>query len=201
MRVQPKKNRTLTPQAFHRLLRWLDQGKNSEGRSYIEMRRRLVNYFDRKNVPNPDDLAEETLNRVALRLEEEGITESEIPARYCYIVARFVLMEHLRLDKRSEALLTEMESTADAAMYGASEQADADEKERMLNCLEKCMDTLESKSRETITLYYAGKERTKIENRRTLAHDLGITQNALTIRACRIREKLESCVKHCMAKN
>ena len=113
MRVQPKKNRTLTPQAFHRLLTWLDQGKNSEGRSYLEMRRRLVNYFDRKNVPNPDDLAEETLNRVALRLEEEGITESEIPARYCYIVARFVLMEHLRSDKRSEALLTEMKSTAD----------------------------------------------------------------------------------------
>jgi hypothetical protein len=37
----------------------------------------------------------------------------------------------------------------------------------------------------------------KIENRRSLAQTLGITVNALSIRACRIRDKLESCVKKC----
>ena len=37
----------------------------------------------------------------------------------------------------------------------------------------------------------------KIGNRRALADSLGITINALSIRACRIRDKLEACVKEC----
>jgi hypothetical protein len=60
------------------------------------MRRRLVLYFQRKRCVTPDDLADETLNRVTRRLEEEGRITDAPPARYCYIVARFVLLEHLR---------------------------------------------------------------------------------------------------------
>ncbi len=45
----PKKDWTLNPSAFARLLTWLDEGVNSEGLRYLEMRRRLVAYFDRKN--------------------------------------------------------------------------------------------------------------------------------------------------------
>ncbi|MCA1849645.1 MAG: hypothetical protein LC672_00990, partial [Acidobacteria bacterium] len=60
-----KRDWTLTPRAFHQLLNWLDEGAGSEGRKYLEMRRRLVAYFDRKNCPAPDELADETLNRVA----------------------------------------------------------------------------------------------------------------------------------------
>ena len=64
------------------------------------MRGRLVAYFDRKNCPVPDELADETLNRVARRIEEKGVTEADAPARYCYIVARFVFMEQLRGRKK-----------------------------------------------------------------------------------------------------
>ena len=68
----------------------------------------------------------------------------------------------------------------------------------MLSCLEQCIGKLASAQRETILQYYSGKERLKIERRRTLAERFGITMNALSIRACRIRDKLEACVKHCM---
>src|SRR5947207_2231102 len=95
-----RKEWQLTQPVFRRLLRWLDQGPGSEGQQYLEMRRRLVAYFDRKNCSAPDDLADETLNRVARRLEEEGHLEAETPARYCYIVARFVFMEYLRDKQR-----------------------------------------------------------------------------------------------------
>lgn len=89
-KVDQKKDRSLTAHAFHRLLKWLDEGTNSDGQKYLEMRRRLVAYFDRKNCSAPDELADETLNRVARRLEEENVTDSETPAaKYCYIVARF----------------------------------------------------------------------------------------------------------------
>ncbi|MGH9883815.1 MAG: RNA polymerase sigma factor [Pyrinomonadaceae bacterium] len=197
-RIKQKKNPTLTPQAFHRLLNWLDEGRDSDGQKYVEMRRRLVAYFDRKNVSTPDELAEETLNRVAVRLEEEGITEGDSPAKYCYIVARFVFMEHLRARQRSEALLDGLRREAEGHRSDSSETAEKNElKELMLNCLEQCTDKLEPLHREIITRYYVGKERVKIENRRALAESLGITQNALSIRACRIRDKLEACVRQC----
>ena len=67
----------------------------------------------------------------------------------------------------------------------------------MLDCLERCADKLEPPNREIIFRYYTGKERAKIESRRALAEELGITVNALAIRACRIRDKLEACVKEC----
>lgn len=93
---EPKKRWELTPDAFHQLLRWLDEGQDSGGQRYLEIRRRLVSFFDRKNCLSPDDLVDETLNRVARRLKEEGAITSATPAQYFYIVARFVFLEYLR---------------------------------------------------------------------------------------------------------
>ena len=63
--------RQLDETAFHRLLQWLDQGSDSQGERYVEIRDRLMIYFGRRNCPAPEDLADETLNRVARRLEEQ----------------------------------------------------------------------------------------------------------------------------------
>ena len=191
----------LTPEVFHRLLNWLDEGASSDGQKYLEMRRRLVAYFDRKNCVRPDELADETLNRVARRLEEEaGAIEGDAPARYCYIVARFVFMEHLRETQKDDALANELRRQSRTDNDPASAAADDERKikEQRLNCLEQCLNKLESASREIIARYYVGKARVKIEHRRALAEDLGITMNALSIRACRIRDKLETCVRACV---
>src|SRR5215470_5128474 len=88
----------LTQFAFGRLLEWLDDGVDSEGERYLEIRRRLVTYFDRRDRPQADDLADETLNRVARSLEAGPIRVSP-PARYCYVIARFVLLEDIRRDR------------------------------------------------------------------------------------------------------
>src|SRR5262245_48848420 len=191
-----KKNWVLTEAALSRLLGWLDEGTDSGGQSFLEMRRRLVHYFARKNCLNPDELADESLNRIARRLEEEGAIESESPARYCYIVARFVFMEHLRQVNREDQVMAEMTRRHTASEFEMTE--DRRVKERMLNCLEQCTRKLEATSRQIISRYYVGQERIKIENRRALARSLGITVNALSIRACRIRDKLEACVRECL---
>jgi DNA-directed RNA polymerase specialized sigma24 family protein len=198
-KVESKKDWTLTPSAFQRLLNWLDQGADSGGQKYLETRRRLASYFDRKNCPMPDELADETLNRVARRLEEEGAIESDAPARYCYIVARFVFMEHLREMQKDGAMANELRQQPHADDLAAS-GADDERKmiEQRLTCLEQCLSKLESLSREIITRYYVGKARVKIDHRRTLAEELGITMNALSVRACRIRDKLEVCVRQCV---
>jgi DNA-directed RNA polymerase specialized sigma24 family protein len=195
-RLEPKKDWTLTPDAFQGLLVWLDGGTDSGGENYLEMRRRLVSYFDRKNCPSPDDLADETLNRVARRLKEEGTIVTDAPAHYCYIVARFVLLEFLRKQQThqplDEKLILKENSNPPELSY------ELGEKERRWDCLEKCVGDIDSDGRQLIIDYYHGEQRTKIENRRAMAERLGISMNALSIRACRIRGKLEECIQKCM---
>jgi DNA-directed RNA polymerase specialized sigma24 family protein len=190
-----KQNRSdeLREQTFRRLLAWLDQGTDTNGQSYLAIRERLRGYFDRKNCLNADELADETLNRVTRRLDEEGGNiETETPAKYCYIVARFVFMEQLRANEKEIAALDNLSRQTNAT---ASE--DRERKEKLLECLDRCAAKLESSQRELVFGYYVGEQRVKIENRRSLAQSLGITVNALSIRACRIRDNLERCVKEC----
>ncbi len=171
--------------AFRRFLLWLDEGVDSGGQKYVEMHQRLVAYFDRKNCLSPDALADETLSRAARRLEEEG-TIAGPPAHYCYIVARFVFLEHQRQAKPTPADLSELPQPAPA-----SDQSET------LSCLEQCLRKLEKNDRALILEYYRGERRAKIERRRTLAQRLGLSMNAVSIRACRIRERLEICVRGC----
>ena len=197
-KAESKKNWTITSSAFHRLLNWLDEGVNSNGENYLKTRQRLIAYFDRKNCLSPEELTDETLNRVARRLEEEKTIESETPAKYCYITARFVFMEYLRgKDKKHVPLDDVLRQPKANQLAQLNEDEEKETKETMLACLERCTGKLEPASREIIISYYYGEERVKIENRRRLAERLGISTNALTIRASRIRDKLEACVGKC----
>jgi DNA-directed RNA polymerase specialized sigma24 family protein len=193
--IKLKKDWSLNPGAFDRLLNWLDEGTGSDGEKYLEMRRRLVGYFERKNCPTPDELADETLNRVARRLEEEGIIENDVPAKYCYIVARLVFFEYLRAHAKDQAMRGEIRDKPQAE---EEDQTSRQINERMLDCLQQCAGKLDSANKRLIFGYYVGKKRVKIDNRRALAKAWGITINALSIRACRIRDKLELCVRVCI---
>jgi len=195
---QKKKDWSLDADVFHRLLEWLDEGVDSGGQRYLDMRQRLVAYFDRKNCLTPDELADETLNRVARRLEEEGAIESESPAKYCYIVARFVFMESLRGAEKTTVPLDEalLQFNSDQLVHRPPDR-EKEIKEVLFDCLERCTGELEPVNRNIIIRYYFGETRAKIENRRGLAASLDITTNALAIRASRIRDRLEGCVRKC----
>jgi DNA-directed RNA polymerase specialized sigma24 family protein len=195
-----REEHALTPLAFSRLLEWLDDGNDTHGESYLEMRRRLVSYFDRRNRPAPDELADETLNRVARTLEETGTIGIRPPARYCYVVARFVLLEDLRRREHSHSRLGDPPGQAPAPVPDiTTEEPDegAGLREQRLECLEHCLQNLKPEQRELIIEYYRDTRREKIERRRELAARLGISMNALAVRACRIRDILEACVATC----
>jgi DNA-directed RNA polymerase specialized sigma24 family protein len=166
------------------------------------MRRRLAAYFDRKNCASPDELADETLNRVAQRLEELGSITGTAPAQYCYVTARFVFLEYLRSRERGGSSLEEMTpAAADAALSTSERQKEeAESKEQLSACLEECLNQLASPDRKLILEYYQGEQRVKIDNRRTLAATLQLSVNALAIRASRVRNRLELCVRECRTK-
>ena len=188
---------TLTEAAFARLLTWLDDGTDSDGERYLEARRRLVAYFDRKNRPAPDSLADEALNRISRTLEKSGAIATTPPLRYCYVVARFVLLEDLRRERRH----VRFDDGRHASAITSSASADANDAafvhERRLECLDGCLRKLKSEQQALIVDYYGDARRQRIERRRDLAFRLGITMNALGIRAWRIRAALENCVGAC----
>jgi DNA-directed RNA polymerase specialized sigma24 family protein len=192
MKPESKKNWVPTRDAFSQFLNWLDEGVDSGGERYVEMRRRLAAYFDRRNCRSPDDLADETLNRVARRLEEEGTIADTLPARYCYIVAKFVFLESLRREKEERKKAAESPGVSTPRDDGDMDEPD---REKLRESLERCLERLPAPDRGLILEYYRGERRAKIERRRDLAARLGVTINALSIRACRIRDKLESCVR------
>jgi len=199
-KVDQKKDWTLTPRAFHELVNWLDEGANSEGGKYVAMRNRLASYFNRKHCFEPEQLADETLNRVARRLSEENTVDSDTPAaKYCYIVARYVFLEYLRESEKTRVLSVDVRQQQDRSNFSVSNRSLEEEtQEKRLKCLDHCTEKLDSPSRDLIFGYYTGKKEIKIESRRDLADRLGISMNALCVRACRIRNKIEDCVRRCV---
>ena len=198
-----KEDWALNPESFRKFLNWLDCGADSGGEKYLEMRARLVRYFERRNCPGSGDLADETLNRAARKLEEKGEIASASPAHYCYIVAKYVLLESSRRADRNFKSLDETQggitsfASAGLSQLHANKEEEVAERERMAACLDRCLAGLVAEDRELILDYYRGDKRDKIERRAKLAERLGLTANALSIRACRIRDKLECCVATC----
>ena len=120
------------------------------------------------------------------------------------VVLADVAQAQARLDRMAKQVPLDEPRTAYASRVRAIrlvEPADAPAlKEQRLDCLDRCLDDLKPEQRDLIVEYYQDAQRQKIERRRNLAQRLGITMNALGIRACRIREALMTCVEGCRAR-
>jgi DNA-directed RNA polymerase specialized sigma24 family protein len=191
--------RGLTHLGFNRLLEWLDDGVDSHGNTYLEMRRRLTAYFDRRGRRFADDLADETLNRIGRTLEQDGTIAITPQARYCYVVARFVLLEDIRREqvdlRRHQSRHTDPESwpAPDAAAARDEELV----REERLESLDHGLQALSPERRALIVDYYRDEGPQKIARRRELARQLGISMNALGIRVSRIRAALQARMTEC----
>src|SRR6185503_4909422 len=103
----------------------------------------------------PDELADETINRVAMKLPEFVGAYVGEPVRYFRRVAHYVHLEYLKRRRPMVDLPDDME---------AKEVTD-DDIEPEYVCLEQCMDQLRPKSRELVIQYYQGEKGIKIELR------------------------------------
>lgn len=173
----------LTQEAFDALLAWLDPNREKAGEKYECIRLRLIKIFACRGCYEPEDLADETINRVSKRLKEIASTYSGDPARYFYGVANKVHLEHVRR-KPLPVPPAPPEPSEDI--------------EKEFECLERCIQQLTANNRELVLQYYQQEKRAKIDHRKILADQLGIALNALRIRACRIRASLQKCVQSCV---
>src|SRR5262245_15491467 len=82
------------PTGLDALLAALAADRVLAAQRYLELRGRLVRFFAWRQVSTPEDLADETLDRVCRRLADGVRIEAEDPALYVHGVARNVLREH-----------------------------------------------------------------------------------------------------------
>jgi RNA polymerase sigma factor (sigma-70 family) len=182
---------TLSAGALAGFLACLDPDSDRAGEKYESLRLTLMKFFDWRGAHFPEELTDETINRV-IRKIDEGQTIRDIPT-YCHGVARLVLLEKL---KSPESKRTDFEELPPAALV-APEPEERDERQ---DCFEHCLKQLPVESRQLILQYYVDEKRDKINLRLAMAERLGIPLNALRSRAQRIRNRLEECVNGCLKK-
>jgi RNA polymerase sigma factor (sigma-70 family) len=190
--ASPKQKWALTSEAFDGLLFWLDSDRERAGDKYEEIRAGLIRGFQRHGCNQPEDLADETINRVAKRLPEIAPTYVGEPARYFYGVAHNIHLEYLRRQPEVRPLPPRELPMRDAPP-DALEETDPE-----YVCLRRCMQQLSVRNREMILQYYQGERRIKIKLRQELAERLGIKLTNLRLQAQRVRANLRRCILICL---
>ncbi|MEK6278945.1 MAG: hypothetical protein AABN95_01180 [Acidobacteriota bacterium] len=185
-----KEQWALTQTAFDNLLRRFASDRDEAAKQYENLRRKLVRFFEWRDLDAPEECADETIDRVARRLEEGK--EIHNIAAFSYGVARKLFMERLRL---RETTSVELENAREVPASTITEDPEPDKR---LDCFDRCLDNLPEDKRALMIDYYQDEKRAKIDLRSQLAERLDIPLNALRIRVHRIRISLEACVNHCL---
>lgn len=182
---------------LNRLLMRLDSEPANAWKKYRSLRCRLVKFFEWNQCPFPEELADEVLDRVARKPQEEVIRDV---TEFVIGVARNLRLESYKKSQRETHLEDRpggQESLADPRDHEQEIVAELDHQSR-LACLRECLGNLRSADRALALDYYSAQEEKQKVHRQKLATAAGITMIALRVRANRLREKLEQCVSNCL---
>lgn len=185
------KENTITQENFDRLLGWLDHNREIAGQKYENIRRRLIRTLAGRGCFEAEDLADETMNRVSMKLSQIIEDYTGEPILYFFGVANKIHHEWLKKQKKTASV--EFTETGGG---GIEPETQSDEYE----CLRKCLETLPADQRSLIVGYYQKDKREKSAHHREMALNLGVSINALQVKSCRIRARLLKCVNKCLAK-
>lgn len=194
---------TLDRELFNALLDWLHPERDEAGRIYEQLRARLIGFFQYQGCPEPEEYTDITIERVARKIAEGTEVRSKEPYAYCRGVARNVMLEFWKRRERRPAPLEELTSARQPAVDPHESERQREERnrrERMLECLEQCLNSLPAEQRALFIEYNREEKRERINNRTALADKFGIDITALRNRIARLREKLEKCVRDCASR-
>jgi DNA-directed RNA polymerase specialized sigma24 family protein len=179
-----RSHKQLSLASFTDLLQWLDSDREKAAEKYETIRNGLIKLFASRGFGNPEQLADDTFDRVASKVAQLVETYVGNPTAYFFGVARAVMMEELKRPAHD--------------LMPAGIVGDENVSDQTYNCLERCLDQLSETKRDLILQYYASENQSKIAKRVDLAQSLGLSQNALRLRVHKIRQALEKCVRSCV---
>jgi len=196
-----KKEWVINQEAFDRLLAKLHPDSEQAGEQYEKIRQKLVKLLQWRGCARAEECADETFNRVAQKICEGTTLWSNDPYSYFHGVALNVLREYWRsleqMAQRQEEIRPSQAFSANPEELWLREIEHL-EKERLLECLDQCLQKLTPESFHLITRYHQGEDASDKARRKEMARALGIPLNALRIRAYRIRVDIEKCVENCL---
>ncbi|HEX2224703.1 MAG TPA: hypothetical protein VHN15_10905 [Thermoanaerobaculia bacterium] len=177
----------MTKEEFEALLRLLGDTTAKAGERYEEIRRKLTRLFEWRGCGIPEELVDETFDRVARRVaEDEELIKNKDPYGYFCGVANLVHKEYLRTSARQHARLEQV----DWQPVSSSEE---EEEDHRLESLRQCLQLLPEDQRLLLLRYHHGENNIRV--RKELCNELGIPMNALRIRVHRLRRRLETCIE------
>jgi len=120
-----KKLQALKQEDFERLLRWLDSDPDRAGELYEKIRWRLIAILASRACRIPEELADETIDRVAGRVAD--ICDSYIGDKEIYFLGVMNNVHHEYLKRPALRPVVEYHENVEA-------------KERLHVCLDRCLD-------------------------------------------------------------
>lgn len=178
----------MTQAAFDKLLNEFSPDRDEAAQKYEQTRTKLIRYFEWHSVGPADELADESFNRVARRLDEGQKIDNLLG--FLHGVANMIRKEVLK-----KLPPVPLDDAPESQQQMAPEREEPDPR---LECFDQCLEKLSSERQKLIVEYYQQELRYKIVRRQKLAERLGIPLNALRIRAHRIRMTLETCITKCL---
>src|SRR5262249_24940922 len=166
------------------------------GEEYTKLHQRLSIFFQSHGALSPEELADKTLDRV-MQILDEGVREIADIRSFTLGVARNVLRETWK-ERRQEPLPESISEQLASAGDGETRDAIV---ELRYSCCQKCLaEDFAEGDRRLLIGYYEHQTGDKIASHRALAEKLGISENALRIRVCRLRARLEDHINRCCEK-
>ncbi len=175
---------TLTSASLEGLLSALDPDRERAAAAYERLRERIAGLLKWWGAADFEELADETLDRVARKLEEGAAIQPGSFGAYVRGVARMVYYE---ANRRPRPPSRDVPLVAPAA---AADEPD------IYARFDVCLALLDAGDRELVLRYYEDGKAAEVRSR--LASQLGLSPAALRIRAHRIRERLERMMGACV---
>src|SRR5262245_37389330 len=119
-----------TPEAFEKLLAWLDPDGDEAARKYQRIHSRLISIFSSHGCSDPATLADETIDRVISKIDWLVEHYEGEPIKFFHGVARFVLLEDLK---------TRVTDNTPVEQNKIVNERNDDEDRPEYECLDRCM--------------------------------------------------------------
>lgn len=176
--------KSLTSEALEKLLTTFSDDKRAAATAYADLRDSLIRFFQLRGVSDPDEAADETLDRIPERINPT--TKKDDVKFIAFSIAKFVFLEKIRQEQKQKAAAEGFyEQRAAPQSLG---EADGFE------ILRECFQSLYDRERALLLEYFADLPSHQLSaHRQHMAERERLDLNALRNRISRLRKRLEDC--------
>ncbi len=158
---------------------------------YTELRNSLVRYFQIKGDADADEAADETLDRVALKLSQNAPVDNV--TNYSFGAARLIFLERLRKAEKT------FKAEREFYKHRTSDENAAPQDD--FRFFRECFDRLNEPERRILIDYFADLPFFKLTDyREKLSREYDVSLINLRVKIYRLRVRLEDCLKNKLSK-